>query len=65
MAFPAVADDLAVQVCKALDIDPEMVRRVVIDLEVGNAARVFVEMWGDKKLLDVQWNLLHGVVIAR
>jgi hypothetical protein len=31
--------------------DPKMVRRVIIDLEVGNIAKVYVERFADKERL--------------
>jgi hypothetical protein len=37
--------------------DPRLVRRVVIDLEAGRAARIYVERLADTRLVDV---LLRG-----
>lgn len=41
--FAALADDL----CKAADLDPTTVRRVVLDLEVGSPGRLFFETFAD------------------
>lgn len=62
--FPVIADDLAIEVCKAIGINPDDVSRVIIDLKTGFVAVVYVEMFGSERLLDVQWDLLHGAKIV-
>jgi hypothetical protein len=46
-------DTLGTEICKATGIAPERVRRIVIDLCVGEAAKVYVEAFGDDAILDV------------
>lgn len=40
-----------------ITIEPKMVRRCVIDLEHGSAARVYVEQFADREMIGV---LLHS-----
>jgi len=42
-------------ICKAQGIDSGRVRRIVVDAEYNNIARVYVEMAGTMGLLDVDW----------
>lgn len=49
----AKRDGLAVEICEAAGVDPGSVRRMVIDLEVGSAAKVYMEMFADDAILDV------------
>ncbi len=51
-------DEIGIKICKALDIDPDLVRRVVLDT-VGpfEPLVVYIEIYGDEKLLDIQWSL--------
>lgn len=44
----------ALQVCAALGIDGARVRRIVIDAEARQALKVYVEYFGDNRLLDVR-----------
>lgn len=46
--------DWARQVCKALSLDPLKVRRIVIDAQVGEVLSVYIEAWGDDRLIDIQ-----------
>lgn len=39
--------------------EPSEVRRVIIDLEVGSAARIYVEKFADSSLVDV---IMSGAV---
>ena len=41
-------------ICEAAGVDPTMVRRVVLDLQVGNAGIVYVEMFADPELLEIR-----------
>lgn len=40
-------------VCKALNIDPSTVRRVVIDARVDSMLMVYTEHFGTEKLLEI------------
>lgn len=40
---------------KALDLDLDHVRRIVLDVEFGHAVRAYVEQFGDDKLLKLDW----------
>ncbi len=46
--------NLGTSICEAAGVDPTMVRRIVIDLEVGNAGKVYVETFADDAVLDVE-----------
>ena len=43
-------------ICKALDIDPDNVQRVVIDGAVGDVTRVYVQYLGTKNLLTFDFD---------
>lgn len=50
----ALANDLGSALCEALELgDPNMVRRIVIDVKSGHAAIVHVEYCVDNKTIDV------------
>ena len=38
---------------RALGVDPDMTRRVIIDIETGNAIRVYVTAWADLEAFEV------------
>lgn len=48
--------DFIAVVCKALDIDDTMVRRVIISADVDDVVVVYVTHIGDDRLLQVDWN---------
>lgn len=52
---PIMSDPFGEKICKALGIDPMLVRRIVIDAEVGEPLRVYAEMYGGKALLDLEF----------
>lgn len=58
------SDEVTVEVCKALGLDPNRVRRIVLDLDARNIAPLtaYVEMYGDERLLNLKWEL-EGVRI--
>jgi len=39
--------------CEACGIDPCYVRRIVLDLEVGNAGKLYFETFADSEVLSV------------
>lgn len=41
------------QMCEALGLDSAKVRRLVIDAEVGQLVKVYVECWGRSAMLEV------------
>jgi hypothetical protein len=47
------SDNWAKKVCKALGIDDELVYRLVIDCQVGDPIRVYVQMYGSDRMLEV------------
>lgn len=42
-----------VAVSKMLDIDPEKVRRIVIDAEVNDVVMVYIQQFGSTKTIDI------------
>lgn len=42
------------QLCKALDLDVNSTRRIVIDIQANQPIRVYVEQFGTNKLLSVE-----------
>ena len=42
--------------CKAVGVDASRVRRIVIDAEVGNAIKVYIDMFGTDELLTVDFS---------
>lgn len=39
--------ELGMKICESIGLEPTMVRRIVLDLQVGEAAKVFVEAFVD------------------
>ena len=61
----AKADELSTKICQALGIDPGMVARLIVDLQVHEPAMVHVQFVGSVKLLDLDWGgLLEGADIG-
>lgn len=60
--YPIRSDEVAALVCEALDINPHMVRRIVLDLEANEPVMAYVEMYGSQRLLDIQWSFNGAVV---
>lgn len=54
---------LSKAICEKAGIDPNYVRRIVIDLQVGDAGVVYVELLGDESMLDVNINEIGVRVI--
>lgn len=57
-------DTLGIEICEAVGIAPECVRRMVIDLEVGSPGKVYIEAFADKSILDVSINKLGVQVVT-
>jgi len=51
------SDEVAVGICKALGISPDRVRRVVLDCDISEPLKAYVEMYGDERFLNIQWTL--------
>lgn len=50
------AKALKVKICEALGLDPGRVSRIVIDIDARDELlRVDVEIYGDTRLLDIEW----------
>ena len=47
------ADEWGEKICKALCLDPGLVERIVIDLPAGEVAKVYVSLYGDRKVMKV------------
>lgn len=52
-AVTDLSHTLGVSLCKAAKVDHMMVRRVVLDLDVGKPSMMYLELFADKALLDV------------
>lgn len=52
----ALANDFGKQICEALGIDTKKtrVRRVVLDAEVDEPIKVYIELFGTERLLDLK-----------
>jgi len=48
------ADDYGTAICEALNIDPNKVRRVVIDATAGELLRVYIEYYGGPELVTIK-----------
>jgi len=62
MATPIIhAQDAIKQICEALEIPYERCQRVVIDLEYRGVPVIYVQMLGDKRMLEINWKEALGV----
>jgi len=59
-----MSNELAVPICEALGIDPNLVARIVVELVTDKPARVYVQMSASEKTLDVEWCELSGAKIT-
>lgn len=48
-------NSVAEQVCKALGLDPGLVRHLVLDFGLNGPIVAYVELIGDMRMLDIQW----------
>lgn len=53
------AEHLSKQLCEALGLAPDRVTRIVLDVQSDNLIRAYVEMVGDKRVLEVSWGDLE------
>jgi len=51
------------KICQCLGIDPGTVRRLVLDFNLDSPLTAYVEMYGDKRFLDVNWTEIKGIEI--
>jgi len=65
MAHIIRSDEVTVEVCKALGLDPGKVRRVVLDLNINEPLTAYVEMYGDERFLDIQWTLDGAMIVTQ
>lgn len=49
-------DEFSKTVCKALNIDADLARRIIIDFQAGKMPAVYVEMYSDPEILEVNWD---------
>ncbi len=47
------SEQFAMKLCQALDIDFTKARRLIVDCQAGEPVQVYVEMFGNEKMLDV------------
>jgi hypothetical protein len=47
--------EISKQLCGALGLDPNLVRRIVLDFGANDPVTAYVEMYGDERMLDIQW----------
>lgn len=64
MASPIIdSRELSLQICKALGLDPGKTRRIVIDLSTNEPVTVYAEMYGDQKMLEIDWTAIYGAEV--
>ncbi len=56
MADVISGKDFLNQICEAIDINPDNVRRVVLDIKYNDVITVYVEQLGTDKLLNINMN---------
>ena len=55
--------ELAEKICEAVGISAENAKRIIVDIPCDDWVKVYVEMCGTSKLLDVNWTSLSGAEI--
>jgi len=60
---PVLGDTLATLLLPKLGISPDMVSRVILDMQVSEPVRVYVEMYGSKDLLSINWPAFDGAEV--
>ena len=58
------ADWFFEKIAPILGLESQAVRRVIIDLQVGHAVKVYVEMYGDDRLFNIDWADLKDAEIT-
>jgi len=57
---------IALAICEAIGIDANFVQRIILDLQVEDVVKVYVQMMGDEQLLDIDWTAaLDGGEVVR
>ena len=57
------SDEWIVELLRTLNIDHARVRRVIIDAKVGQVPILYIEHYGDTRMLDVETSILNEVII--
>lgn len=47
-------DGLAMRLCEAVGIKPELVSRLILDLKAGHAGMLYVETFAEAETLDIE-----------
>jgi hypothetical protein len=55
--------EIGIKISEALGIDPDRTRRIVLDIGIEGPIVAYVELLGDRRLLQVDWTGLHGATI--
>lgn len=50
--------DFGIELCKALNLDPDTVSRIIVDCPATGIVQVYVQMAGSPGLLEVNWSIL-------
>ena len=58
-----VSDDFAVEICKALGLNPMRVQRVILDFQHHQPVAAYVEMYGTSRLYEISWADMNGAKI--
>lgn len=64
MAIVGSEPDLGKMVCEALGLVPDMTKRVILDIDVGQPVRAYVEMYADERIFDIKWDSFSGATIS-
>jgi len=67
MAMPEIGlgNDLLGKVAEALEINPDLVRRIVLDIERHLLIVAYVEQYVSDKVFEIDWSGLAGGAIVR
>ena len=60
------AESFKIQICEALGLQPDKVRRLIIDIDIPDSPiPVYVEMYADERILSLDWKtgLAHAKII--
>lgn len=63
MAIVVANLDVGKTICNALGVDSDMVRRIIIDINIEYPVVAYVEMYGSEKILDINWDMLKGATV--
>jgi hypothetical protein len=60
-------DDLALEICRALNLPANLCSRIIIDLKYDEPIRVYVQFYGTTELLEIDWldAALEGVEVIK